>query len=126
MRVFPGRRDQVARARDFVAHVLSGTAAVDEAVLMTSEVATNAVVHTSSGNNGTFAVLVFRDPRIRVEVWDGGAEAAPVADPPGRDGESGAGLGLVELLAHRWGYNGGPSGRVVWFEILQPSGDDHA
>jgi hypothetical protein len=27
------------------------------------------------------------------------------------------GLNLVELVARRWGYQGGTLGRVVWFEL---------
>ncbi len=42
VRVFPGRRDQVAHARDFVGQVLAGHPAAGDAVLPTSELATNA------------------------------------------------------------------------------------
>ena len=31
--------------------------------------------------------------------------------------ESGYGLGLVELMAHCWGYRGGRRGRIVWFML---------
>ena len=32
-------------------------------------------------------------------------------------GDSGYGLGLVELMAHCWGHRGGQRGRVVWFML---------
>jgi serine/threonine-protein kinase RsbW len=118
VRVFPGRPAEVSRVRDFVACALAGFAAVANAVLIASELATNALVHTASGRGGRFAVIVRRDGgSARVEVWDGGGASAPVIRPDGRDGESGAGLGLVEVLAQRWGHSGGPGGRVVWFEV---------
>jgi len=31
--------------------------------------------------------------------------------------ESGYGLGLVDLIAHSWGYRGGQRGRIVWFTL---------
>jgi hypothetical protein len=54
---------------------------------------------------------------VRVEVHDLGSDVAPVVRRAGSPGESGTGLGLVEMLADRWGFHGGPSGRVVWFEM---------
>lgn len=121
MRVFLGSPEQVRYARDFVARVLAGSGAADDAVLLTSEVVTNAIVHTGSGAGGTFAVMVCRDGgRVRVVVRDGGADRGPVVRPPGRGGESGLGLGLVEMLADRWGHDGDARGRVVWFEVSAP------
>ena len=118
VQVFPGRPEQVSRARDFVGRALAGFPDADDAVLMASELATNALVHTASGSGGRFAVSVYRDGGLaRVEAWDGGSATAPVARPGNRDGESGAGLGLVEMLARSWGHRGGSRGRVVWFEV---------
>ena len=48
-RVFPGSGDQVGRARQFVGQVLGGCPAADDAVLLTSELVTNAITHTASG-----------------------------------------------------------------------------
>jgi anti-sigma regulatory factor (Ser/Thr protein kinase) len=118
VRVFPGSPDQVHHARDFVARALAGFPAVDDAVLLASEVVTNAVVHTASGDGGAFAVMVCRDGnRARIAVRDGGADKVPVTRPVNRGGESGLGLGLVDVLADRWGHDGDARGRVVWFEV---------
>ena len=51
-RVFPGRADQVARAREFTARTLAGCPAVADAVLLTSELGTNALLHTATGTGG--------------------------------------------------------------------------
>ena len=59
-RVFPGSGDQVARARLFVGHVLGGCPAADDAVLLTSELVTNAITHTASGRGGKVVVTVYR------------------------------------------------------------------
>lgn len=117
-RIFPGERDQVAHARKFVGRVLEGSPVADDAALLASELVTNAVVHTASGQGGTFAVIVRPyATRVRVEVWDGGAVTGPVVRSPDQDRESGVGLGLVESIAARWGHLGDHGGRVVWFEL---------
>jgi anti-sigma regulatory factor (Ser/Thr protein kinase) len=121
VRVFAGERVQVARARDFVAQALSGHPAADDAVLLTSELATNAVLHTASGDGGVFRVVVGMTGKcVRVEVHDGGSDTAPGVRLPRTPEESGAGLYLVEVLADRWGHGTGPDGRVVWFEMEGP------
>ena len=117
-RVFPGSGDQVGRARQFVGQVLGGCPAADDAVLLTSELVTNAVTHTASGTGGKVVVTVYRaDTRVRVEVRDDGSDQVPVVRPYGLAEESGCGLGLVELMAHCWGYRGGQRGRIVWFML---------
>jgi anti-sigma regulatory factor (Ser/Thr protein kinase) len=118
-RVFPGRHDQVACARAFVRAALGPVPVVDEAVLLVSELCTNALLHTASGKGGTFEVAVYPGSfSVRVEVRDGGANQAPgVRQPAAHWAEEGRGLSLVELLADRWGYSGDRSGRSVFFEL---------
>lgn len=117
--VFLGLPSQVREARNFVAQAADGCPVTDDVVLLASEIATNAVVHTASGEDGTFTVVVQRDAGlIRVEVHDGGSPSSPTVRPVGDLGNSaGRGLGLVDELAARWGYLGGQDGRVVWFEM---------
>lgn len=118
-RVFPGDHDQVARAREFVGAALGPVPVVDEAVLLVSELCTNALLHTASGDGGTFEVAVYSSSlSVHVEVRDGGATQRPVVGQPADTlAEDGRGLGLVELLADRWGHNGDQDGRSVFFEL---------
>ena len=117
-RVFPGVKDQVARARLFVGDVLDGRPAAADAVLLTSELVTNAIAHTASGRGGKVIVTVYRgDTGVRVDVLDDGSDQAPVVHPVGEARESGFGLGLVDLMADRWGHCGGRRSRVVWFML---------
>jgi serine/threonine-protein kinase RsbW len=117
-RVFAGSGDQVARARLFVGQVLGGCPAADDAVLLTSELVTNAITHTASGRSGKVVVTVYQaDTRVRVEVRDDGSERVPAACSYDEVEESGYGLGLVELMAHCWGCRGGQRGRIVWFML---------
>jgi anti-sigma regulatory factor (Ser/Thr protein kinase) len=117
-RVFPGANGQVGRARLFVRDVLDGCPAADDAVLLTSELVTNAIAHTASGKGGKVVVTVYRaDTRVRVEVQDDGSDQAPVVHAVGEARESGFGLELVDLMADSWGHCGGRRRRVVWFML---------
>jgi len=103
-RAFPGFRDQVARARAFVAVELAGCPVTGEAVLCVSELATNALLHTASGDGGKFEVTVERDlSRARISVRDEGSAQAPQARSHDLASESGRGLELVAMIADRWG-----------------------
>ena len=117
-RMFPGRADQIAQARDFTRRALGACPVLDEAVLLVSELATNAVEHTATGNAGTFHVIIHQGKTwLLAAIKDDGSGKTPI--PPAVDvlAEDGRGLGLVELIAHRWGHCGNEHGRAVWFEL---------
>ncbi|GGS86210.1 hypothetical protein GCM10010156_50930 [Planobispora rosea] len=122
-RRFAGLPEQVQHARSFVALAVDGYTAADDAVLLTSEIASNAVLHTESGNGGFFEVSVYIGASfLRVEISDEGTSLeSPVVRLLDLDAEQlpgGRGLAIVELCATRWGQSGdGSSGRVVWFEL---------
>lgn len=84
----------------------------DDAVLLASEVVTNALVH--AGASAT--VRVSATPvSIRVEV-DDCSERRPRLTPADLDATGGRGLNLLELLAARWGVQPAAGGKTVWFE----------
>jgi serine/threonine-protein kinase RsbW len=123
-RVFPGRPDQVAQARRFVARVLDGCPVTDDALLCASELASNAIRHTRSGRGGKFQVLVWRGQSSAcVAVLDDGSDSTPTpgAGQPGRLAESGHGLLAVQTLAAWWGHHiyrdGSTRGTAVWFRL---------
>ncbi|MDV5148747.1 SpoIIE family protein phosphatase [Streptomyces sp. SBC-4] len=114
----------VAAARAFVRDTLQGwghSELVDDAVVLTSELVTNAVIHA-----GTSAeVLCLRsEDSIRVEISDRYPEREiPVQS--GRtlgspDRENGRGLLLCAALAHRWGVDYSPTRKHVWFHLDLP------
>lgn len=118
VRVFAGSPHQVRHVRDFVGRAVAGCPVSGDVVLLASEVATNAIVHTASGAGGSFTVAVRQaGSRVRVEVLDGGSVKSPVARLSGCPGESGRGLFLVNEFAARWGHSGDQHGRIVWFEV---------
>jgi anti-sigma regulatory factor (Ser/Thr protein kinase) len=92
----------------------------DVALVLISELVTNAVRHGCTGPDDRVLLSVTqRGGRLRVEVEDPGPgvpERAPIDDP---QRESGWGLVMVERLASSWGTSTGPS--RVWFE-LDPAG----
>ena len=113
---------------------------VDSAALMTSELATNAVVHTQR----PYSVCVERrSGGIRVEVADSAQELPPRPEVVPAMGEARfahhadhlqsfhgepldvnnlfTGLGMVDAMATRWGSETVPgNGKVVWFELAAP------
>ncbi|MGH3273196.1 MAG: ATP-binding protein [Streptosporangiaceae bacterium] len=118
-RVFPGQDSQVRCARDFIRRTVGGSCTMlDEAILLTSELCTNALQHTGSGAGGSFEVTVLRAPAcVRIEVRDEGSRSLPAARDCEQLTEDGRGLEIVRLLAHRWGQKGDEYGRSVFFEL---------
>jgi serine/threonine-protein kinase RsbW len=120
-RAFPGHASQVARARRFVAGALAGCLAAPDAILLTSELATNAVQHSASGRGGFFTVAISHAAgRVRVTVTDDGSATRPAVAVADEMATSGRGLLLVDCLACRWGHvadPGRPGGGAVWFEL---------
>jgi serine/threonine-protein kinase RsbW len=133
---FPGTKESVALARSWLAAwmdkfgIAEGPAA--DAVLVLSELATNAAVHSrSSAPHGSYLVRLRRGvSKLRLEVTDAGGRSEPrarrnaqlgngsphpFADPVGQ--ESGHGLALVEAFTTRWWTRGDESGRTVGAEI---------
>jgi serine/threonine-protein kinase RsbW len=119
-RCFPGRADQIARARDFTRRVLGPCPLLDEAVLLVSELATNALEHTKTGDGGQFEVTIYRcGTSLLIGVSDNGSDKTPKPGPFDLESETGRGLEVVELIAERWGYCGDQHGCTVWFELTE-------
>lgn len=117
-RIFDGLPAEIRNVRDFVGELVDGCPLADDVVLLSSELATNAVLHSASGADGTFCLSVLAESGlIRVEVHDLGSTTTPTVRRPCQPDESGAGLSIVEMIADRWGSHGGQCGRVVWFEM---------
>jgi anti-sigma regulatory factor (Ser/Thr protein kinase) len=119
-REFRGRADQVGAARRFVSAALDlGSPLRDVTRLLVSEAVTNAVLHSASGEaGGSFTIqYLMDDRRLRVEVSDGGGANGPRRRVHHIESITGRGLELFDALSDRWGVDGGPGGRTVWFEL---------
>ncbi|MEU9831676.1 ATP-binding protein [Streptosporangium sp. NPDC048047] len=121
---FPASRDQVRRARNFVAELLGdGYPLRDDAALLTSELTTNAVEHAIGPNSEPRRFLVtvaFVEHGVLVTVQDPGSSRIPCPRDPGPDAVGGHGLALVNTLAARWGFHRGSISTVIWFELHSP------
>lgn len=87
---------------------------LDDARLLISELAANAVVHARSpftvsvhSRNSTLRILVRDESRVVPTVREVSSETAP----------SGRGMQLVATLATRWGVDLTSDGKVVWAEL---------
>lgn len=112
----PQAPDSAGKARTFVRQTLEQwrrNAVIDDALLLSTELVTNAVVHAHSAVN--LRVLVFPE-RVRVEVSDTGGGALQLR-APGADALNGRGLLLVEELSRTWGTSADRDEKVVWFEL---------
>jgi anti-sigma regulatory factor (Ser/Thr protein kinase) len=90
---------------------------VDEVLLMTSELVTNAVRH---GAAPIQLRLHRRGGTLRVDISDGGVPLAMTIPARSRTAESGRGLLLVDALASNWGsqdHGDASPGKTVWFEL---------
>ncbi|MFF8354608.1 SpoIIE family protein phosphatase [Streptomyces chartreusis] len=115
----------VASARSFVRDTLQGWGfadIVDDAVVLTSELVTNAVVHAGTSAD----VLCLRSEEgVRIEVADRYPEREiPLQGSPvnmgSPDREGGRGLQLCAALAGRWGVEYTPTHKQVWFQLDLP------
>lgn len=115
-RTFPGSPVAITEARRFVTALLSAWPVTEDAELIVSELATNAIRHSASGQfGGCFTVAVHANhSRIWLGILDQGGQRAPHPLPPQSDEEGGRGLALVAALAASWGVTGDEQGRIVW------------
>jgi anti-sigma regulatory factor (Ser/Thr protein kinase) len=120
MTEFPKDVQSVAAARAFVAQALGHCPpeTIEVARLLTSELATNAVLHAHSG----FDVAASESEGVvHVEVTDGSSSwpEANAADPGDAHGR---GLNLVREFSAEWGVVKNPPGKTVWFDLQCPRG----
>ncbi len=122
----------VAAARRFVRETLNSwqlpcrDELVCDAVLLTSELVTNAVVHAGTAVQVTCRL---RAADVEVSVLDR-HPARLIPDPPdgsaGSDRPSGRGLLLPGALSSSWGITYAPTAKVVWFRLALRARPDGA
>jgi anti-sigma regulatory factor (Ser/Thr protein kinase) len=125
----------VAIARDEVAAAISAWCVrvdPDVAILLTSELVTNAVTHATRnpkrkaparGITGEAVLLVIAadDAELRVDVHDGSADLPIVSGYVAEaDEETGRGLLLVTSLSAEWGFYRTAGGKAVYFTLEVP------
>ncbi|NVI87998.1 ATP-binding protein, partial [Actinomadura sp. BRA 177] len=115
---FPSAAAAVADARRFVRKVLADWGmdeAADDAVLATSELATNAIAYAGT----SFEVSCrLEDGDIKIEVRD--RHPTRGIEMPGVTASSGRGLPSIARLAASWGVSYDRRTKGVWFRIPRP------
>jgi DNA-binding NarL/FixJ family response regulator len=116
----PRALTSAAEARRFVTATVAEwelAELLDDALLVASELATNAVTHAES----TCRIRLSLNPTsLRIDVIDTGA-GTPEPQPESATEEHGRGLHLIDALAHAWGLEQIPGdGKVVWAELARP------
>ena len=110
----------VRAAREFVRGQLSARPAHDRdlAVLLVSELATNAIIHVGQ----PFEVRV---DLSSMGIWVGVDDSNPIL-PPRTEAVTpdigGRGLPLIAAIADRWGIDPTTTGKRAWFELDEGSG----
>jgi anti-sigma regulatory factor (Ser/Thr protein kinase) len=120
----PGHPEQVAEVRRLVRRVVGDASPMaDTAVLLVSELATNAVLHSASGQPGGSATVLITEigGGVRVEVADEGSDQSAPAVRGDIYASEGHGLFLVQSLADQWGYVRDETGTTVWFWLSYPA-----
>ncbi|MEV6838275.1 ATP-binding protein [Streptomyces sp. NPDC051133] len=84
------------------------------AELLTSELVTNALLHT---DDEAVLTAVVEPGGLRVEVRDFMARRPELRAPDAQDDTHGRGLVLVQSLADAWGVRPHGVGKSVWFEL---------
>lgn len=108
--------EAVSAARAFVRSLLAAWGLkdhIDDAVLITSELVTNAVLHARTGIE---LRVLWAGSSVRLEVYDENSRLPILAgvDPAAT---SGRGLAVVSSVAGSWGMELEGDGKVVWAEL---------
>jgi anti-sigma regulatory factor (Ser/Thr protein kinase) len=121
LRVLPGTPQAVGAARQIARDLLGDEhPATQTAMLLLSELVTNSVLHSKSGEpGGSVTVALCSGPAgILIQVRDDGGPTEPRVGVVTADGaEHGYGLLLVDAMAERWGTISSPDGRVTWCRV---------
>ena len=98
-------------------------AAVGDAVLVVSELLSNAIRHAQPLPGARVQVAwAVDDGTVEVAVSDGGAPTRPYPAHASVSALGGRGLDIVEYLARTWGVRADPQGLTVWAVLPAPAG----
>ena len=119
----PASGRSASSARRLIELAVAGTpleSLTDEALLLVTELVTNAVVHAGTAVELTIEA---RADGLRVEVLDRSPGTLPlIRESPEDIREGGRGIFLLDVLSTEWGTRHFVGGKAVWF-LLRPPGE---
>jgi anti-sigma regulatory factor (Ser/Thr protein kinase) len=108
-------------ARRFVRQALEAwgrSELIDAATLVTSELATNAVLHARRGPiEVTIACGERNDDELQIVVADNAVDRLPIWRRPTTTSRSGRGLRIIDATAVRWGITVTPDQKRIWCDL---------
>ncbi len=118
----PHERTGVGLARHSVADQLTAVGVrddtCDDALLVLSELVSNAVTHAAPLPNGRIAVgWTVRDDALHIEITDGGSVTRPRASVAALSSGNGRGLDIVRTICRAWGVTEGERSVTVWADV---------
>ncbi|MFI1304600.1 ATP-binding protein [Streptomyces sioyaensis] len=117
---FRARKDSIAAARLHVRAILTEWklgGLIEDSILITSELATNAVLHAKGTGDYFELALRRRNGVLVLEVADSYQWQMPELHKPALYDLSGRGLFLVDALSENWGVRPRTPGKTVWAHL---------
>ncbi|MGH3437139.1 MAG: ATP-binding protein [Sciscionella sp.] len=131
-RFFAGEPSSVAVARVETRQFVGDIPRRDDAELIVSELATNAIRHSASRErHGEYELRLLLQPGwLRIEVVDQGTPTVSTPAGPSDEAigsvyhrESGRGLEIVDAVADKWGYDQDTDRGTWWAEVATQDAD---
>lgn len=121
----PHERHGVSLARHAFADEMAAAGVTDEerddAMLVLSELVSNAIKHASPLPGGEIRVRWSIDADLlHVEITDGGAATRPNAVIAAMTALGGRGLDIVRTISRRWGVTEAADSVTVWADVARP------
>jgi anti-sigma regulatory factor (Ser/Thr protein kinase) len=122
----PHERSSVRAARHALAAELAangiGTPMRDDAVLVLSELVSNAIKHAAPLPSGHISVCWYiRQDRLHLEITDGGGQTRPQAAVAAVSSLGGRGLDIVRTICSAWGVTEHGNAVTVWADLPRPA-----
>lgn len=102
--------------RSMLTEMGTGTAERDAALLVMTELLTNAIVHADQQRQPIEVVVACTEQQIHIEVMDHNPQP-PIRQRIPLDTSSGRGLAIVDELTSAWGWRSVGEGNRVWCDL---------
>ncbi|RJL20789.1 ATP-binding protein [Bailinhaonella thermotolerans] len=118
IRQFPALEREVTNARAFISGLLGQAHPHhDDAVLLTSEIATNAIRYARPDATSFSISAQTTETSTLIAITDAGGTTIPLICKPADQDPGGRGLFMLDTLATTWGFIRTPTSTGIWFTL---------